>query len=89
MTTPPILASQRAYWISLDAAARQNGTIAKTLSRLRKEFPLSTVKNGTAPDGDYDVALMIIGDLLRAQGDQAGLKQVLPPRQGVPESTVS
>ena len=67
------------YWISLDAAARQNGTIAKTLARLRKQFPLKNVTNGTAPSGEYDAALTIVGDLLRVQGDQAGLSQVLPP----------
>jgi transcriptional activator of cad operon len=68
-----------AYWISLDAAARQSGTIAETLSRLRREYPLVNVKNGTAPSSEYDAALTIIGDLLRAQGDRAGINQVLPP----------
>jgi TolB-like protein/DNA-binding winged helix-turn-helix (wHTH) protein/Tfp pilus assembly protein PilF len=67
------------YWVSLDAAARQNGGIATTLARLRKQFPLKNVTNGTAPSGDYDAALATIGALLRAQGDRAGLSQVLPP----------
>ena len=70
---------QVAYWISVDAAARQSGTVAKTIARLRAEFPLSAVKNGTAPRGEFDAALTIVGDLLRAQGDQASLAQVLPP----------
>jgi transcriptional activator of cad operon len=68
-----------AYWISLDAAARQSGAIAKVVSRLRKEFPLDNVKNGTAPNSEYDPALTVIGDLLRAQGDRAGLIPILPP----------
>ena len=68
-----------AYWISLDAAARQSGAIAKTVSRLRKAFPLDNVKNGTAPNSEYDAALTVIGDLLRAQGDRAGLIPILPP----------
>jgi hypothetical protein len=68
-----------AYWISLDAAARQSGAIAKVVSRLRKEFPLDNVKNGTAPNSEYDAALTVIGDLLRAQGDRAGLIPILPP----------
>ena len=72
-------AVELAYWISVDEAARQSGTISKTLSQLRKKFPLSNVTDGTAPNGEYDVALTIIGDLLRAQGDQASLNQVLPP----------
>jgi transcriptional activator of cad operon len=72
-------AAQLAYWISLDAAARQSGTIAKTLLQLREKFPLSKVTNGTAPNGEYDAALTIMGDLLRARGDQASLNQVLPP----------
>ena len=70
---------QVAYWISVDAAARQSGTVAKTVARLREEFPLSAVTNGTAPRGEYDAALTIIGDLLRAEGDKAALAQVLPP----------
>jgi hypothetical protein len=70
--------SEIAYWISLDAATRQSGAIAKVISRLRKEFPLDNVKDGTAPNGEYDAALTIIGDLLRAQGDRAGVIQVLP-----------
>jgi len=72
-------AAELAYWISLDEAARQSGTIAKTLSQLREKFPLSNVTNGTAPNGEYDAALTIMGDLLRARGDQAGLNRVLPP----------
>jgi hypothetical protein len=71
--------AELSYWISLDAAAREGGTIAKTLARLQKEFPLDKVTNGTAPDGEYDAALTIIADLLRAQGDQAALSRVLPP----------
>jgi len=71
--------AELSYWISLDAAARQSGTIAKTLARLQKEFPLDKVTNGTAPSGEYDAALTIIGDLLRTQGDQAALNQLLPP----------
>jgi TolB-like protein/DNA-binding winged helix-turn-helix (wHTH) protein len=67
------------YWISLDAAARQGGTIAKTLARLQKEYPAEKVTNGTAPDGAYDAALTVTADLLRAQGDQAALSRVLPP----------
>jgi transcriptional activator of cad operon len=70
--------SELAYWISLDAAARQSGDTAKVISRLRKEFPLSNVKDGTAPNGEYDAALTIIGDLLNAEGDRAGAIQVLP-----------
>jgi hypothetical protein len=70
--------SEFAYWISLDAAARQSGAIAKVISRLRKEFTLRNVKDGTAPNGEYDAALTIIGDLLRAQGGRAGVIQVLP-----------
>jgi tetratricopeptide (TPR) repeat protein len=71
--------AELSYWISLDAAARQSGTITKTLERLQKEFPLDKVTNGTAPDGEYDAALTIIADLLRAQGDQTALSRVLPP----------
>jgi hypothetical protein len=70
--------SEFAYWVSLDAAARQSGAIGKVVSRLRKEFPLGNVKNGTAPNQEYDAALTVIGDLLRAQGDRAGAMQVLP-----------
>jgi transcriptional activator of cad operon len=71
--------AELSYWISLDAAARQSGTIAKTLARLRKEFPLKNVTNGTAPAGEYDAALTITADLLRAQGDRAAVNQMLPP----------
>jgi transcriptional activator of cad operon len=75
--------AELSYWISLDAAARQSGTIAKTLARLQKEFPLRNVTNGTAPSGEYDAALTITGDLLRAQGNQAALNQLLPPLKGL------
>jgi hypothetical protein len=75
-TTSPV--AELSYWISLDAAARQSGTIAKTLARLRKEFPLKNVTNGTAPAGEYDAALTIIADLLHAQGDQSAVNQILP-----------
>jgi transcriptional activator of cad operon len=70
--------SEFAYWISLDAAARQSGDSAQVISRLRKEFPLDDVKDGTAPNGEYDAALSIIADLRRAQGDRAGVSEVLP-----------
>jgi transcriptional activator of cad operon len=71
--------AELSYWISLDAAARQSGTIAKTVARLRKEFPFENVTNGTAPAGEYDAALTITADLLRAQGDQSAVNQILPP----------
>jgi transcriptional activator of cad operon len=67
----------QSYWISVDAVARKSG-IAKSLARLRQLFPLEKVINGKAPNSDYDRALIVIGDLLRAQGDQAALKQLLP-----------
>jgi transcriptional activator of cad operon len=70
--------SEFAYWISLDAAARRSGAIAKVISRLRKEFPLGNVKDGTAPNSEYDAALTVTGALLHAQGDRAGVVQVLP-----------
>jgi transcriptional activator of cad operon len=82
-------ASEYAYWISVDAAARQSGTIAKTLARLRQEFSLSNVKDGVAPSGEYDAAFFVMADLLRAKGDQAGLAQVLPPLKSLVDKNES
>ena len=78
-----------AYWISVDAAARQSGTVAKTVARLREEFPLSAVTNGTAPRGEFDADSTIIADLLRAQGDHAALAQVLVPLKALLDNNES